>query len=119
MGVPGDLTLVDNHGHNQLTVRQILFKDTHDFIIFYILCKIQNVQICICIYIFTHRTAKNDTYTQDMFGGFIFLSIRWMRQIHQRDLFLPLRRCRDSNLGRHRKGPGPALKEKKLTNPRI
>jgi hypothetical protein len=63
MGVPGDLTLVDNHGHNQLTVRQILFKDTHDFIIFYILCKIQNVQICICIYIYLLTEPLKMTHT--------------------------------------------------------
>ena len=112
MGVPGDLTLVDNHGHNQLTVQQILYiqrYSMHDFIC-YVKYKLSEMHMC--IYIHTYRTAKNDKYTQDMFGGFIFLS-RWMRQIHF------CGRCRDSNLGRHRKGPGPALKEKKLTNPRI
>ena len=44
------------------------------------------IYIYINIYMFIYRTTKNDKYTQDMSGGFIFLS-RWMRLKSTRGIF--------------------------------
>ena len=63
MGVPGDLTLVDNHGHNQLTVQQILYiqrYSMHDFIC-YVKYKLSDMHMCIYIYILTEPLKMTNT----------------------------------------------------------